>query len=106
MLQTAEKAGVYGFGQSSDMHDFAPNAQLFASVNNWGPYYISQIEKAMDGSWSTGEGPDHWATWKGLSDDFLVLTDFKKHASGRSRRRSKKRETALLMEALIFSQVR
>jgi simple sugar transport system substrate-binding protein len=79
MLQTAEKAGVYGFGQSSDMHDFAPNAQLFASVNNWGPYYISQIEKAMDGSWSTGEGPDHWAgnTWKGLSDDFLVLTDFK-----------------------------
>ncbi len=43
------------------MHDFAPNAQLFASVNNWGPYYISQIEKAIDGSWSTGEGPDHWA---------------------------------------------
>lgn len=84
MLQTAEKAGVYGFGQSSDMHDFAPNAQLFASVNNWGPYYISQIEKAMDDSWSTGEGPDHWAgnTWKGLSDDFLVLTDFKNMPAG------------------------
>jgi simple sugar transport system substrate-binding protein len=79
MLQTAEKAGVHGFGQSSDMHDFAPNAQLFASVNNWGPYYVSQIEKAIDGSWNTGEGPDHWAgnTWKGLSEDFLVLTDFK-----------------------------
>ena len=79
MLQTAEKAGVLGFGQSSDMHEFAPNAQLFASVNNWGPYYISQIEKAMDGSWSTGEGPDHRAgnTWKGIADDFLVLTEFK-----------------------------
>lgn len=79
MLQTAEKAGVLGFGQSSDMHDFAPNAQLFASVNNWGPYYISQIEAAMDNSWSTGEGPDHWAgnTWKGIGDDFLVLTEFK-----------------------------
>ncbi|MGC6529753.1 MAG: BMP family ABC transporter substrate-binding protein [Candidatus Puniceispirillaceae bacterium] len=79
MLQTAEKAGVLGFGQSSDMHEFAPNAQLFASVNNWGPYYISQIEKAMDGSWSTGEGPNHWAgnTWKGIGDDYLVLTDFK-----------------------------
>jgi len=38
MLQTAEKAGVLGFGQSSDMHEFAPNAQLFSSVNNWGPY--------------------------------------------------------------------
>ena len=34
MLQTAEKAGVKGFGQSSDMHKFAPNAQLFSSVNN------------------------------------------------------------------------
>ena len=79
MLQTAEKAGVKGFGQSSDMHEFAPNAQLFASVNNWGPYYISQIEKAMDGSWTTGEGPNHWAgnTWNGIGDDYLVLTEFK-----------------------------
>jgi len=79
MLQTAEKAGVLGFGQSSDMHEFAPNAQLFSSVNNWGPYYVSQIEKAMDGSWSTGEGPNHWAgnTWKGIGEDYLVLTEFK-----------------------------
>ena len=79
MLQTAEKAGALGFGQSSDMHEFAPNAQLFSSVNNWGPYYISQIEKAMDGSWSTGEGPNHWAgnTWKGLGEEYLVLTEFK-----------------------------
>ena len=79
MLQTAEKAGVKGFGQSSDMHEFAPNAQLFSSVNNWGPYYIEQIEKAMNGTWSTGEGPNHWAgnTWKGIGDDYLVLTEFK-----------------------------
>ena len=79
MLQTAEKAGVKGFGQSSDMHEFAPNAQLFASVNNWGPYYISQIEKAMDASWTTGESPNHWAgnTWNGIGDDYLVLTEFK-----------------------------
>ena len=78
MLQTAEKAGVYGFGQSSDMKAFAPKAQLFSSVNNWGPYYISQIQALMDGSWTTGEGPDHWAgnTWAGMADDFLVLTQF------------------------------
>ena len=79
MLQTAEKAGVKGFGQSSDMHEFAPNAQLFSSVNNWGPYYIKQVQHVMDGSWTTGEGPDHWAgnTWNGLGDDYLVLTEFK-----------------------------
>ena len=79
MLQTAEKAGIKGFGQSSDMHEFAPKAQLFSSVNNWGPYYISQVQKVLDGKWSTGDGPDHWAgnTWKGIGDDFLVLTEFK-----------------------------
>ena len=78
MLQTAEKAGVYGFGQSSDMKAFAPKAQLFSSVNNWGPYYVSQIQALMDGTWTTGDGPDHWAgnTWAGMADDFLVLTQF------------------------------
>ena len=78
MLQTAEKAGVHGFGQSSDMKAFAPKAQLFSSVNNWGPYYVSQIQALMDGSWTTGDGPDHWAgnTWAGMADDFLVLTKF------------------------------
>ena len=78
MLQTAEKAGVYGFGQSSDMRAFAPKAQLFSSVNNWGPYYVSQIQALTDGSWTTGDGPDHWAgnTWAGMADDFLVLTPF------------------------------
>src|SRR6056300_1226661 len=78
MLQTAQKAGVHGFGQSSDMKAFAPKAQLFSSVNNWGPYYISKIQQMMDGKWSTGEGPDHWAgnTWLGMSDDYLVLSPF------------------------------
>ena len=78
MLQTAEKAGVYGFGQSSDMKAFAPKAQLFSSVNNWGIYYIDKIQALIDGSWTTGEGPDYWAgnTWVGMADDYLVLTPF------------------------------
>jgi len=78
MLQTAEKAGVYGFGQSSDMKAFAPKAQLFSSVNNWGPYYIEKIQQLMDGKWNTGEGPDHWAgnVWAGMALDYLVLSPF------------------------------
>ena len=78
MLQTAQKAGVHGFGQSSDMKAFAPKAQLFSSVNNWGPYYVSKIQQMMDGKWSTGDGPDHWAgnTWVGMADDYLVLSPF------------------------------
>jgi simple sugar transport system substrate-binding protein len=78
MLQTAEKAGVHGFGQSSDMKAFAPKAQLFSSVNNWGPYYIEKIQQLMDGKWNTGEGPDHWAgnVWAGMAQDYLVLSPF------------------------------
>ena len=78
MLQTAQKAGVHGFGKSSDMKAFAPKAQLFSSVNNWGPYYISKIKQMMDGKWSTGDGPDHWTgnTWVGMADDYLVLSPF------------------------------
>jgi basic membrane protein A len=78
MLQTAEKAGVYGFGQSSDMKAFAPKAQLFSSVNNWGPYYIEKVQQLMDGKWNTGEGPDHWAgnVWAGMAQDYLVLSPF------------------------------
>jgi simple sugar transport system substrate-binding protein len=78
MLQTAQKAGVHGFGQASDMKAFAPKAQLFSSVNNWTPYYITKIQQILDGKWSTGDGPDHWAgnTWLGMADDYLVLSPF------------------------------
>ncbi len=79
MLQIAEKNGALGFGQSTDMEAFAQNAQLFASINNWGPYYIKKIEQLRNGTWNTGDGPDHWPgnTWGGLSTNMLVLSEFK-----------------------------
>mgnify|MGYP003311354577 CR=1 FL=1 len=78
MLQTAEKAGVHGFGQASDMKAFAPKAQLFSSVNNWTPYYITKIQQILDGKWSTGDGPMQTAgdTWLGMADDYLILSPF------------------------------
>ena len=78
MLQIAEKNGALGFGQSTNMGAFAPKAQLFASVNNWGPYYIKKIKLLKSGKWNTGDGPDHWAgnTWGGLSTNMLTLSNF------------------------------
>ena len=78
MLQIAEKNGALGFGQSTDMSAFAPKAQLFASENNWGPYYIKKIEQLRNGKWSTGDGPDHWPgnEWGGISSDMLKISKF------------------------------
>ena len=55
MLQIAER--MCPFCRSTNMEAFAPSAQLFASENNWGPYYVSRIEALRNGTWSTGEGP-------------------------------------------------
>ena len=53
-LQEAEKAGVLGFGQSSDMARFAPKAQLTANTDNWGPYYAQRIQAVIDGDVEVG----------------------------------------------------
>ena len=77
MLQIAEKKGALGFGQSTDMGAFAPKAQLFASINNWGPYYVEKIKQLRNGKWNTGDG-NHWGnTWGGMSTDMLLLSEFK-----------------------------
>ena len=50
-LQAAQKAGVLGFGQASDQIKFAPKAQLTATIDNWGPYYIKKVQQVIDGNW-------------------------------------------------------
>ena len=78
MLQIAGQHGVVGFSQATDNIALAPKAQLFASINNWGPYYIRRIEALRAGTWSTGEPPDHLAgdTWGGFASGMLKLSAF------------------------------
>ena len=52
-LQVAEERGVHAFGQASDMRKFAPNAQLTAIVDNWGPYYVERVKAVQAGTWAT-----------------------------------------------------
>lgn len=54
-LQAAEKEGRFGFGQASDQIKFAPKAQLTATIDNWGPYYIKKVGQVLDGTWTTGD---------------------------------------------------
>ena len=69
-LQIAEEQGKQGFGQSSDMIKFAPKAQLTANTDNWDGYYVQEVKKVLDGSWTSGD------TWGGMDKDMVVLAPF------------------------------
>src|SRR6056300_733329 len=54
-LQAAQLKGKLGFGQASDQIKFAPKAQLTATIDNWGPYYVKRVGEVMNGTWKTGD---------------------------------------------------
>ena len=69
-LQVAEKRGVYGFGQASNMKAFAPKAQLTAIVNNWDKYYIDRVKAAKDGTWTSTD------TWDGIKAGMVKMAPY------------------------------
>ena len=69
-LQVAEERGVWAFGQASDMSKFAPNAQLTAIVDNWGPYYIERVEAVRDGTWRSHN------IWHGLKEGMVEIAPY------------------------------
>ena len=69
-LQAAEKAGVLGFGQASNQYNFAPKAQLTATIDNWGPYYIKKVGQVIDGTWETNDYFGH------MNEDAVQMAPF------------------------------
>ena len=69
-LQVAEQRGVFGFGQASDMHEFAPTMQLTAIVDDWKGYYTKRIKAALDGTWESTD------TWHGLKEGMVVMAPY------------------------------
>jgi basic membrane protein A len=70
-LQIAEQRKLHGFGQATDMIKFGPNAQYTSLVDNWGPYYIKEVQAALDKKWTGGHD-----TWAGTNDGAVVLAPF------------------------------
>jgi len=56
----AQEAGIYSFGQASDMSAFSPKPRISAIIDNWGPYYVQRIGAMLDGTWAS-EG-----AWEGI----------------------------------------
>ncbi|MCB8839037.1 BMP family ABC transporter substrate-binding protein [Aurantimonas sp. VKM B-3413] len=69
-LQAAEQAGVIAFGQAWDMSSFAPNAQMTAIVDHWGPYYVDEVKKMLAGEWEPR------SIWWGMQEDILEMAPY------------------------------
>lgn len=75
-LQACEQRGLMAFGQAWDMSAFAPTAHLTAIANKWDVYYIDRIEKALNGSWKSGD------TWWGMREGMVEMTPFNNRIPG------------------------
>ncbi len=69
-LQVAESRGVWAVGQASDMHHFAPKAQLTAIIDNWDGYYVARAKAALDGSWKSED------VWGGFNSGMVELAKY------------------------------
>ena len=69
-LQAAELEGKLGFGQASDQIKFAPKAQLTATIDNWGPYYIKKVQQVIDGNWQVEDYFGH------MNEDAVQMAPF------------------------------
>jgi basic membrane protein A len=68
----AKAKGLKWAGYDSDQSAYAPDQWLTATVYNWGPYELTRIKAAMDGSWKSG------SYYGGLKDNFVDLAPFGK----------------------------
>lgn len=55
--QAAEERGAFSIGYNTDMKDKAPKAYMTSAIWNFGPYYVDQVKKVMDGTW---EPEEYW----------------------------------------------
>ena len=69
-LQAAAARGIYAFGQASDMIQFAPDTQLTAILDDWGPYYVKRTVDVLMGTWSSGD------TWNGMGPGMVGMAPF------------------------------
>lgn len=72
--QAAEEAGAFAIGYNTDSEDKAPKAYMTAPVWNWGVYYVDQVQKMIDGTW-TAENK-----WGGMDEDMVRLSPLTQNA--------------------------
>ena len=61
------KGGVIGFGQASDMSEYAPFPRVSSIIDDWAPYYIARVQAVMDGTWESMD------TWDGIGPGMVAI---------------------------------
>jgi basic membrane protein A and related proteins len=87
--QYAESAGVPWVGYDSDAHTFAPKEWLTAAIYHWGPYYLSRVKAAMNGTWKSG------FYYGSLKDDFVGLASYGPKVTAATKAKIAAKEKAL-----------
>ncbi|GGH49615.1 BMP family ABC transporter substrate-binding protein [Frigidibacter albus] len=67
LAEAAKTEGVIGFGQASDMLDFAPSPRVSSIIDDWSPYYIKRVQAMLDGTWTSTD------TWGGIGEGEVVI---------------------------------
>eukprot|EP01041_Mallomonas_annulata_P016858 gene16857-biopygen9783 len=66
----AAKAGGYVVGYTNDWSTIEPDAWASSFLYNWGPYYVSQVQAVIDGTWEPA------ISFGGLKDDFIDFAPY------------------------------
>jgi basic membrane protein A len=97
VLQTAEKAGKYGFGWDSDMTAYAPKAHLASATINWAPYYIKATREALDGTWKGNQG-----AWWGVKEGAIDLVSISAAVPAELKEKAEKAKAGLKDGSLVI----
>jgi basic membrane lipoprotein Med (substrate-binding protein (PBP1-ABC) superfamily) len=87
----AKTAGnVKWSGYDSDQQAFAPDQWLTGTVYHWGPYELTRVKAAIDGTWKTG------SYYGGLKDGFVDIAPFGKSVSSATQATINDKKAALI----------
>lgn len=67
LAAAADAGNVIGFGQASDMSEYADGPRVSAIIDNWGPYYVERTRAVMDGTWTSMN------TWNGIGKGMVGI---------------------------------
>ncbi len=67
LAAASQVEGVIGFGQASDMSEYADGPRVSSIIDNWAPYYIDRVQAVVDGTWESVD------TWDGIAPGMVEI---------------------------------